>query len=116
MKITKIITGLVVVVAAVSVAAASASASGFYQPYTTPASSPGFYQPYTTPSYSPSFYQPYTTPSYSSSSSYYGQPNAAGFPKNQYVSGYVTQSGKYVSGYWRNSPTDGYPTCTIIHC
>jgi hypothetical protein len=60
---------------------------------------------------------PYSTPSYgSSSSSYYGQPNGAGFPKNQYVPGYITKSGKYVSGYWRNSPTDGYPTCKVIHC
>jgi hypothetical protein len=60
---------------------------------------------------------PYSTPSYGSgSSSYYGQPNAAGFPKNQYVHAYHTKSGKYVSGYWRNSPTDGYPTCKVIHC
>jgi hypothetical protein len=60
---------------------------------------------------------PYSTPPYgSNSSSYYGQPNTAGFPKNQYVHGYYTKSGKYVSGYWRNSPTDGYPTCKVIHC
>jgi hypothetical protein len=40
----------------------------------------------------------------------------AGFPKNQWVSGYFTKSGRYVSGYWRNSPSDGYSTCKFIRC
>ena len=46
----------------------------------------------------------------------FGELNAAGFPKNQYVRPYVRSNGTFVSGYWRNSPSDGLPTCTIIHC
>jgi hypothetical protein len=46
----------------------------------------------------------------------FGELNAAGFPKNQYVRPYLRRDGTYVSGYWRNSPTDGLPTCTIIRC
>lgn len=42
--------------------------------------------------------------------------NAAGFPKNQYVRGYVRRDGTYVRPYWRNSPHDGLPTCRIITC
>lgn len=46
----------------------------------------------------------------------YGELNAAGFPKNQYVRPYVRRDGTMVSGYWRNSPSDGLPTCQIISC
>ena len=46
----------------------------------------------------------------------FGGVNAAGFPKNQYVRPYVRRDGTFVSGYWRNSPTDGLPTCRIIQC
>ncbi len=46
----------------------------------------------------------------------FGQLNAAGFPKNQYVRPYVRRDGTMVSGYWRNSPTDGLPTCHVITC
>jgi hypothetical protein len=46
----------------------------------------------------------------------YGQLNAAGFPKNQYVRPYLRRDGTFVSGYWRNSPSDGLPTCLFIHC
>ena len=46
----------------------------------------------------------------------FGQYNAAGFPRNQYVRPYVRRNGTTVSGYWRNSPTDGLPTCTVIRC
>lgn len=46
----------------------------------------------------------------------FGGFNAAGFPKNQYVRPYLRRDGTFVSGYWRNSPTDGLPTCKIISC
>jgi len=46
----------------------------------------------------------------------FGELNAAGFPRNQYVRAYLRRDGTYVSGYWRNSPTDGLPTCHIIRC
>jgi hypothetical protein len=46
----------------------------------------------------------------------YGQLNRAGFPKNQYVRSYLRRDGTFVQGYWRNSPTDGLPTCHIIRC
>ena len=46
----------------------------------------------------------------------FGELNGAGFPKNQYVRPYFRRDGTYVSGYWRNSPTDGLPTCRIIRC
>jgi hypothetical protein len=46
----------------------------------------------------------------------FGELNAAGFPKNQYVRPYVRRDGTVVSGYWRNSPTDGLPTCRVISC
>jgi hypothetical protein len=46
----------------------------------------------------------------------FGELNAAGFPKNQYVRSYVRRDGTFVSGYWRNSPTDGLPTCRVIRC
>jgi hypothetical protein len=62
-------------------------------------------------SYRSSSYRPYV-PSFS----YYGQLNRAGFLKNQYVSPYYRSSGTYVPGYWRNSPVDSYPTCSLIRC
>jgi len=46
----------------------------------------------------------------------FGGYNAAGFPKNQYVRSYFRRDGTYVHSYWRNSPTDGLPTCRVIHC
>jgi hypothetical protein len=46
----------------------------------------------------------------------FGSLNAAGFPKDQYVRPYLRRNGTFVAGYWRNSPTDGLPTCRIIHC
>jgi hypothetical protein len=46
----------------------------------------------------------------------FGGFNAAGFPKNQYVRPYFRRDGTFVSGYWRNSPSDGLPTCHIIRC
>ena len=46
----------------------------------------------------------------------FGQFNAAGFPKNQYVRPYIRSDGTVVSGYWRNDPTDGLPTCDVINC
>jgi hypothetical protein len=46
----------------------------------------------------------------------FGDLNAAGFPKNQYVRPYVRRDGTAVSGYWRNSPSDGLPTCRVISC
>jgi hypothetical protein len=46
----------------------------------------------------------------------FGGFNAAGFPKDQYVRPYVRSNGTFVNGYWRNSPTDGLPTCQIISC
>jgi hypothetical protein len=46
----------------------------------------------------------------------FGQYNAAGYPKNQYVRPYVRSDGTAVSGYWRNSPSDGLPTCDVISC
>jgi hypothetical protein len=55
----------------------------------------------------------YYRPSYPS---YYGQLNGAGYPKTQYVSPYFRSNGTYVGGYWRNSPSDGFRTCSIIRC
>jgi hypothetical protein len=46
----------------------------------------------------------------------FGQFNGAGLPKDQYVRPYIRSDGTAVSGYWRNSPSDGLPTCQIISC
>lgn len=57
---------------------------------------------------SPSYSSPsYSSPSYPSSSSLSGGYNAAGCPRNQYVSGYTRSDGTYVDSYYRNSPNDG---------
>jgi hypothetical protein len=99
--------GLLVAALAVSawlIPAVASASSGYY-------SSPSFYTPTYSSYYSPSYY----TPSYSPPS-YYGQLNGAGYPKNQYVSPYFRRNGTYVQGYWRNSPSDGLRTCSIIRC
>lgn len=44
----------------------------------------------------------------------FGELNAAGFPKFQYVRLYVRRDGTFVHGDWRNSPSDGLPTCRVI--
>jgi hypothetical protein len=46
----------------------------------------------------------------------FGETDAAGFPKNQYVRPYMRSDGTPVSGYWRNSPSDGLATCSIVSC
>ena len=46
----------------------------------------------------------------------FGELNAAGFPKNQYVRSYLRRDGTFVHSYWRNSPSDGLPTCRVISC
>jgi hypothetical protein len=46
----------------------------------------------------------------------FGTTNDAGFPRDQYVRPYVRRDGTPVAGYWRNSPTDGLPTCDVITC
>jgi hypothetical protein len=46
----------------------------------------------------------------------FGELNGAGFPRNQYVRPYFRRDGTFVNGYWRNSSTDGLPTCRIIRC
>jgi hypothetical protein len=97
-------------------AVASASPSYYGSPsYSSPSyyTAPSYYgSSYYTPTYySPSNYgSSYYTPSY------YGQLNGAGYPKNQYVSPYFRKDGTFVQGYWRNSPSDGLRTCSIIRC
>lgn len=46
----------------------------------------------------------------------FGELNRAGFPKTQYVRPYFRSNGTYVGGYWRNSTSDGLPTCRVIRC
>jgi hypothetical protein len=46
----------------------------------------------------------------------FGELNAAGYPRNQYVRPYMRRDGTMVSGYWRNSPNDGLPTCQVVSC
>jgi len=46
----------------------------------------------------------------------FGELNAAGYPKNQYVRPYIKRDGTQVGGYWRNSPSDGLPTCRVVSC
>ena len=45
-----------------------------------------------------------------------GALNRAGYPKNQYVRPYMKRDGSQVAGYWRNSSTDGLPTCRVVTC
>lgn len=74
------------------------------------------------PDYSPTLTQRYWSETGSSvdypdpTAPGFGEVNGAGFPKNQYVRPYVRRDGTAVSGYWRNSPSDGLPTCHIISC
>jgi hypothetical protein len=96
--------GLLIAALACGASLIPAVASAFPGSY----SSPSYYSP---SYYSPSYYSPsYFTPSY------YGQLNGAGCPKNQYVSPCFREDGTYVQGYWRNSPSDGLRTCSIIRC
>jgi hypothetical protein len=46
----------------------------------------------------------------------FGEYNAAGYPKNEYVRPYLRRDGTPVSGYWRNSSSDSLPTCRVISC
>ena len=46
----------------------------------------------------------------------FGEVNAAGAVKNQYVRSYVRVDGTFVPGYWRHGRTGGKPTCKIIDC
>ena len=46
----------------------------------------------------------------------FGEANAAGAVKNQYVRAYVREDRTFVPGHWRHGRTDGKPTCKIIHC
>src|SRR6476659_2597889 len=46
----------------------------------------------------------------------FGEVNAAGHVKNQYVRPYVRSNGTFVPGHWRYGHADGQPTCTIIRC
>lgn len=46
----------------------------------------------------------------------FGSFNEAGFPKNQFVRPYLRRDGTFVQGYWRNSPSDGLPTCRVVSC
>jgi hypothetical protein len=71
------------------------------------------------PKFSPSLSSNYwqstgSIPDYTASG--FGELNGAGFPKNQFVRSYVRRDGTFVHSYWRNSPSDGLPTCKIINC
>ena len=46
----------------------------------------------------------------------FGEVNAAGHVKNQYVRAYVRSNGTFVPGHWRYGNADGQPTCKIIRC
>ena len=114
------VVALVTVAVYATTASAGVSSYGAYS-YTPSYSSYGYTPTYSSPSYDtptyPSYTSSYHAPTYPSyTSSYDGQLNAAGFPKNQYVSPYVTKSGKYVGGHYRNSPADGLRTCSIVRC
>ena len=71
------------------------------------------------PSYSSTLSSPYwqsagSVPDYTAPG--FGELNGAGFPKNEYVRSYLRRDGTFVHSYWRNSSSDGLPTCRIIHC
>jgi hypothetical protein len=46
----------------------------------------------------------------------FGEVNAAGHVKNQYVRPYLRRNGTFVPGHWRYGNIEGQPTCKIIHC
>ena len=46
----------------------------------------------------------------------FGETDAAGLPKNQYVRSYIRTDGTFVLGYWRNSPDDGVSACSVVGC
>ncbi|HEY1317368.1 MAG TPA: hypothetical protein VGF10_09145 [Gaiella sp.] len=46
----------------------------------------------------------------------FGEANAAGAMKNQYVRSYLRDDGTFVPGHWRRGGTDGRPTCKVIRC
>ena len=46
----------------------------------------------------------------------FGEVNAAGHVKNQYVRPYIRNNGTFVPGHWRYSNIDGQPTCKVIRC
>lgn len=46
----------------------------------------------------------------------FGEVNATGFVKNQYVRSYLRTNGTFVPGHWRHGKGDGRPTCKIIRC
>jgi hypothetical protein len=127
-----ITTVVVAVVAAIGVGAASAS--DWYQPNLpagfrpVPTHVPNMSYGLSTTTYLGSYRLPtyrlpslssYRLPTYHYRPTYSGSIggfNAAGFPKNQYVRPYIRSDGTSVNGYWRNSPTDGLPTCQFVSC
>jgi hypothetical protein len=46
----------------------------------------------------------------------FGESNAAGHVKNQYVRSYFRSDGTFVPGYWRYGKSYGRATCTVIRC
>lgn len=46
----------------------------------------------------------------------FGEVNAAGHVKNQYVRPYLRSNGTFVPGRWRYGNIHGQPTCKIIRC
>ena len=46
----------------------------------------------------------------------FGEANAAGGTRNQYVRPYLRDNGTFVPGHWRYGKVDGKPTCKIIGC
>jgi hypothetical protein len=46
----------------------------------------------------------------------FGEVNAAGAVRNQYVRSYVRDDGTVVPAHWRHGRTGGKPTCKIIRC
>jgi hypothetical protein len=46
----------------------------------------------------------------------FGESNAAGYAKNQYVRPYIRNDRTFVPGHWRRGTSDGRPTCKLIRC
>ena len=46
----------------------------------------------------------------------FGESDAAGFAKTQYVRSYIRSDRTFVPGHWRKATSDGRPTCKIIRC